>query len=152
MPRISPNFWLSELTRTDTGKPNEPTVEVAIELTRLCWFLLEPIRAILASPIAINSGYRSPEVNGAIPEVGASASPHLEGRAADIRVPGLTPAEVFEALRRASHQLPMLDQAILESGCVHVVIPRLGQKSRQQFLVRRGSSGAWTYHPPLPLV
>jgi len=59
---------------------------------------LERLRFLLGKPIIILSGYRCPQHNR---EVGGRPdSQHLYGRAADIRVEGLTPRAVFlEALR-----------------------------------------------------
>lgn len=59
---------------------------------------LEVLRSEIGLPIVINSGYRSPAHNEAIG--GARYSYHLRGMAADIRIPGLTPSEVFSEIRR----------------------------------------------------
>ena len=57
--------------------------------------LLEILRRRIGNrPVIINSGYRCPDYNtkaGGVP-----ASYHLYGMAADIRVPGMTPAEVIK--------------------------------------------------------
>lgn len=58
---------------------------------------LEVLRAELGGhPITILSGYRSPAHNAAVG--GASASQHMEGRAADITVEGFAPSDVHQAL------------------------------------------------------
>lgn len=53
---------------------------------------LQQLRNALNRPIVITSGYRCEEHNRAVG--GAQRSQHLLGRAADIRVAGLTPEEV----------------------------------------------------------
>ncbi len=57
---------------------------------------LEELRSHLGSkPIVVNSGYRSPEWNREVN--GAKRSMHLVGLAADVRIPNISPKEVFEA-------------------------------------------------------
>lgn len=53
---------------------------------------LEKLRKVVGKPITITSGYRSPEYNKKIG--GATKSQHILGKAADIKVQGLTPSEV----------------------------------------------------------
>ncbi|SES15161.1 Peptidase M15 [Vreelandella subterranea] len=56
--------------------------------------LLEDIRTHFDVPVTINSGCRCADYNRQVG--GATASQHLLGRAADIRVQGVDPAEVAE--------------------------------------------------------
>ena len=56
-------------------------------------YALEVLRRILGKPIIINSGYRCPKHNAKIG--GVTNSQHVLGTAADIRVPGMTPQEVY---------------------------------------------------------
>ena len=80
---LSPHFTISELTRTSTGLPNEPSAEVVARLIVLAW-ALEGLRARGGDvPLQVTSGYRSIEVNLAIG--GALRSAHLAGLAADIK-------------------------------------------------------------------
>ena len=71
--RLSEHFSLNELTNSATaaaqGLPNTPDVEALANLSRLATTILEPVRALLGVPCRVTSGYRSPEVNAAIPEV-----------------------------------------------------------------------------------
>ena len=104
---LSPNFDLSEFTHSNTAVrkkiDNTPSATVIENLRLLCINVLEPLRAKLAEvyekpmPIIISSGYRSPQLNKAVG--GASNSQHIEGRAADIYVPGLTIEELFNFLK-----------------------------------------------------
>lgn len=56
--------------------------------------MLEAIRARFERPITVISGYRSPTHNAKVG--GAKNSKHLTGEAADIRVEGVSPEEVYD--------------------------------------------------------
>ena len=80
--RLSKNFTLRELTKTNTGIPNNPS-EIEIERLRiLCEKVLQPLRDKFGHPIIVNSGYRSPLVNKAVG--GATGSQHVRAEAVDI--------------------------------------------------------------------
>lgn len=57
---------------------------------------LEKLRAVLGKPITIMSGYRSPAYNAK--QKGAGKSEHMNAAAADIRVAGLSPLQVQDAI------------------------------------------------------
>ena len=79
---LSRNFTLKELTKTSTGIPNNPT-QIEIErLKLLCAKVLQPLRDKFGSPIIVNSGYRSKQVNKAVG--GVASSQHVRGEAVDI--------------------------------------------------------------------
>jgi len=59
---------------------------------------LQELREDLGRPIIITSGYRCPEHNARVG--GAANSQHVLGRAADIRVAGMTAAELYSAASR----------------------------------------------------
>lgn len=80
--KLSKNFTLRELTKTNTGIPNNPS-EIEIERLRLlCEKVLQPLRDKFGHPIIVNSGYRSPLVNKAVG--GAPGSQHVRAEAVDI--------------------------------------------------------------------
>ena len=115
---MTPHFTLEELTFTNHREfDNTPNSWQIYNLNRLANFL-ETVRTLLGKPILIDSAFRSPEVNHAVGST--SVSQHLKGCAADIRVPGMAPAEVVKAIYTA--KLPY-DQLILELGWTHVSIP-----------------------------
>ena len=137
---LSPHFSLEELTATNTGFPNAPDAK-SLENLKLLAMTLERIRTLLELPISISSGYRSTKVNNAVRGSGASA--HLEGRAADIKVKGLSPYEVCVAIKESGIEL---DQVIFENlggngGWSHVAIPRLNEKPRNQYLSIHPNTG-----------
>ena len=80
--RLTDNFTLKELTKTNTGLPNLITDLEIDNLTRLCQKVLQPLRDIYGKPIIVNSGYRSDRVNKAVG--GVPTSQHRKGEAADI--------------------------------------------------------------------
>jgi|TARA_Y100000015_G_scaffold11730_1_gene11232 hypothetical protein len=84
--RLSKNFVLSEITRSNTatrlGISNEPTKEHLENTKRIVSVLLQPLRDSLG-PIRISSGYRNPSLNRAIG--GSSKSQHCKGEALDIQ-------------------------------------------------------------------
>jgi zinc D-Ala-D-Ala carboxypeptidase len=149
--KLSPNFSLAELTRSETATRlalrNVPdTAEIAL-LTRVCTEILEPVRACFGRPVMVSSGYRSPALNRAIP--GSSAtSEHCFGRAADFSVPGVSNAEVARWI--AGGGLPLgFGQVILEaytpgvpaSGWVHCSI-RTAKHDGKVLTMQRVRQGA----------
>ena len=84
--RLSKNFVLSEITRSNTatrlGISNEPTKEHLENMQRLISNLIQPMRDELG-PIRISSGYRNPSLNRAIG--GSRSSQHCKGEALDIQ-------------------------------------------------------------------
>lgn len=84
--RLSKNFVLSEITRSNTAKrlgiSNEPTKEHLENMQRLISNLIQPMRDDIG-PIRISSGYRSKELNRSIG--GSSRSQHCKGQALDLQ-------------------------------------------------------------------
>ena len=89
--KLSEHFTLGEMTRSNSHPEiyNIPSHEAIANLTNLCKWL-EVLRLRAGTPIRINSGYRSPQLNKAIH--GVAGSNHMTGCAADIRVSGMEQA------------------------------------------------------------
>lgn len=85
--QLSPSFSREEFNQKNNPLPIEDVVVDPRLIAKL-----ELLRSRINRPIIINSGYRSPNYNAKIG--GAKNSQHKYGRAADIRVPGLTPKQV----------------------------------------------------------
>ena len=87
---LSEHFKLGEVTKSRHKEIYNIPSHVAIEnLKRVCAWL-EELRARAKTPIVINSGYRSPQLNKK--GGGSSTSNHLTGCAVDIRVYGIEQA------------------------------------------------------------
>ena len=132
---LSEHFTLQELTHSDAaarnGWDNNPDANEINNLTRLAE-LLEQVRKLLGKPIQINSGYRSKKVNDSVGS--KDTSQHRIGCAADIRVSGMTPSEVCEAIKASDIQF---DQLIREfDSWTHISVPNhAGDTPRNQMLI-----------------
>lgn len=87
--KLSKNFNLREFKCSD-GSPTP--LEVFKNLEKLATNL-QVLREKVDSPITITSGYRSPAHNKKIG--GAEKSQHILGTAADFKVKGMRPSEVY---------------------------------------------------------
>jgi len=143
--RLSPHFWLSEFTASETavrlGLPNDPT-EVEIGRLRSLCTLLEAVRVTLGGkPITITSGYRSRLVN--LDVGGARNSAHCAGRAADFICPSYGSPKAI-CLRLADSGLPY-DKLINEGNWVHLQIEADGEIPRRQLLTAHFGKDATLY-------
>ena len=145
MPNLTEHFTLAEMTFSDTatrkGIDNTPTEAIVVNLALLCERVLEPLRDALG-PVHITSGYRSPDLNVAIG--GSRTSSHMEGKAADVNVPGKTLAEVFNWLQANAPY----DQIIREfppGGWVHCSYDI--DRNRLQGLLAVSENGKTVYRP-----
>lgn len=132
--KLSEHFTLEELTVSETaarkGLSNTPDNDALFDLKRLAAFL-ESVRETVDKPIKINSAYRSPEVNSSVG--GSKTSQHCKGQAADIRVAGMTPDQVVQAIIAA--KLPF-DQVIREfDSWTHVSIAPKDKAPRKMALI-----------------
>ena len=103
---LSQHFTLGEVTKTSvkTADGNIPSHVHIENLKRLTKWLEQLRQRYKNTPIIINSGYRSPQVNKAVG--GASNSNHLTGCAVDIRCLGIE-----QALRYATTLLDISDES-----------------------------------------
>ncbi len=121
--RLSPHFTFEELTRTSKipYKLLNPLLgkEYLNNLIILSNYLLEPVRAILGTPLIITSGYRCHGLNEQVG--GSKKSQHLNGSAVDfiIKDKKLSLENVFTKLKDSS---PFLHygQLILERNWIHL--------------------------------
>jgi hypothetical protein len=97
---LSKNFTLEELTITDHREfKNEPSPSERTNLIRLANFLEQVKVALEGKPVMVNSAFRCKEVNDAVGS--KDTSQHRVGCAADLRVPGMTPDQVVQAIMAA---------------------------------------------------
>jgi hypothetical protein len=132
--RLSPNFTLAQLIRSDTaerlGIDNHPGAEHVANLVRVA-AAMEDLMELLGRPLAISSGYRSPALNAAVG--GASHSRHALGLAVDFTCAGFgSPLEVARAIASSTLRF---DQLIHEYGrWVHLGLEPDGIPPRRQSL------------------
>ena len=134
--KLTNNFSLAEMTKSQTatrkGIRNEPSTEHIEKLIHLAETVLQPVREHFGKPVAISSGYRSPELCEAI---GSSAkSQHAKGEAADFEIPGVDNMQLATWINKNTN----FDQLILEyyepgdpnSGWVHCSAVKEGSRAQ----------------------
>lgn len=130
---LSEHFTLEELTVTSHRQfDNTPKANELANLMRVA-ALLEQVKIVLGGkPVMINSGFRSKQVNDSVGS--KDTSQHRLGCAADIRVPGMTPKQVVEAI--IDSDIPY-DQVIREfDSWTHISVPNTtADKPRRQALI-----------------
>lgn len=138
MANLSPHFTLEELTASQTanrlGFSNIPADGHLPNLIRLCTVLLEPVRELVGQPVKVNSGYRCPQLNAAVGGVVKSA--HMDGRAADIVVPGMDLSQVWALLNdtKLPHDQMIWETNSIGSQWIHLAIAADGAEPRKQVL------------------
>jgi hypothetical protein len=140
---LSPNFTIAEMTVSQEavrrGIPNLPKQEHIANLQKLCNEILEPLREKIGRPIVVTSGFRSEAVNKFVG--GSKTSDHMEGKAADIIVPGMTPLQVCQVI--ATINLPYR-QCINEFGAwTHVSI---GPQAKRELLSAKKDAEGKTFY------
>lgn len=143
--RLSPNFTLREMTKSQTatrlGIDNTPTEEHINNLSVLCTEILEPVRTAFSRGFSPSSGYRSEALCEAI---GSSKnSQHAKGQAADFEIPGVSNYElaawISQNLEFDQLILEFYDPAEPNSGWVHCSV-RSDDDNRGQVLSYDGES------------
>jgi uncharacterized protein YcbK (DUF882 family) len=131
---ISKNFTMEEMTASGTAllkkMDNTPTPEIEINIKKLVNNTLQPIRDLYGRPIAVSSGYRSPELNKAVN--GSVNSQHIQGKAADITTGNTADnKKLFDLIRSSS--IPF-DQLIDEHGYKWIHVSYNEGNNRRQAL------------------
>jgi hypothetical protein len=125
--KFPPHFTLEELTSSQTATrneiDNEPNEQEKSNILRVAWFL-ESLRMRVRmktgkrSVIIVSSGFRCEMLNIMIG--GSKTSAHMQGLAADIMCPDLTPLELAKFIRDNMDDEPF-DQVIHEfNRWVHI--------------------------------
>ena len=89
--QLTRNFNLSEFNTRNAPLTREITANILVLAVQL-----QALRDHVNLPIKITSGYRSPKHNASIG--GAKNSQHITGKAADIKVQGMTPKQVYDVI------------------------------------------------------
>lgn len=95
--------------------------------------VLDPLRAMIARPIIITSGYRCQRVNELVG--GSKTSQHLVGKAADFHVQGYTPQQM-DMIYRTIQMYYDFDQLIFYPSKNIIHISWNGDKNRQESWVK----------------
>lgn len=91
--QLTKNFHLSEFACKDGTPVPKHLIPNVMKLAEL----LQKVRDTFGDyPVIINSAYRHPEYNAAIG--GSPRSQHLEAKAADIKIDGVRPDEVYQRI------------------------------------------------------
>lgn len=146
MGTISKSFSYSEFEKTDVPgmqvKNTITSVDVRDSIKELVDTVIQPLRDAWDKPLAINSGYRCPEVNKAVG--GVPTSQHVFGEAADVCPFGRNghgDIEVVRKLAITARDLGLpFDQMILYPSFVHLSHRRNGVQ-RGQILYNRRYTG-----------
>lgn len=89
--KISEHFGVWEFKCKDNSR--------VIVLDKALVELLEKVRVHFKRPVVINSGYRTVQYNSRLPN-SSPKSQHTLGKAADIRVTGVAPVDVYAYLNQ----------------------------------------------------
>ena len=138
--KLSEHFTLGELTKSGSHPEvyNIPSHEAIANLTNLSKWL-EVLRERAGTPIIINSGYRSPQLNRKIG--GAANSNHLTGCAVDIRTSGMEQAICYAAIliNYAKETNQEFDELLIEKNrygaiWLHFAVRPNGNRRKVMFL------------------
>lgn len=148
--RLTRNFKLSEFTFSETalrhGIDNSLPCELTTNAVRMAHWL-QTFRNRLCKkygkdmPISVTSGYRGPKLNKKVG--GSKTSVHVYMLASDIKVIGLSVAQVQRDVVELMQDCPY-DQCIDEySGWTHIGLARDGDLPRMENLIARKRVGAF---------
>ena len=150
---LSPNFTLSEMTKSETalrhGMDNTPNQEQISNMQVLAVNVLQPIRDHYKRGVKVNSGFRHPDVNARVG--GSRTSDHTRGMAADIEIPGVANAELAEWIQQNLDYTQLILEfytpGVPDSGWVHVSYDPANLK--KQVLTAMRENGKTVYKPGL---
>lgn len=108
---ITTNFSIREFASPDTDLIPVPVIENIITVAHQLQILRDTLQVTLQPseeiPIHVNSGFRTAEHNASLKNA-SPTSQHLQGKAADIWVPGVTPLELYNIIRVLMNERRML--------------------------------------------
>ena len=152
--KLTANFSLEELTKSDTGLrlglDNTPDDTQLANLVALCECVLQPVRDHFGKGVKVNSGLRTLPVNRAIGS--KDTSDHVKGMAADIEIPGVANADLARFIVDSGMEfrqviLEFYTPGIPDSGWVHVSYNPADNK--KQVLTATKQKGKTVYLPGL---
>jgi zinc D-Ala-D-Ala carboxypeptidase len=139
--QLAPNFFLREFLKSEVasriGRAVVATQEIINNLVRVAAVLQnvrDEIKEVfkVERPFSITSGYRPLWLNKLVK--GAKNSDHLEGRAADFEVMGMSNYDICKFIEQRI-SLYNIDKLIYEFGdWVHISVPKIGEEPRRQVM------------------
>ena len=151
--KLSNNFTLAELVKSQTAIRknirNEPGTAEINNLIHLAETVLQPVRDHFGKPVAISSGYRSPELCEAIGS--SSKSQHAKGEAADFEINGVDNKELATWITKNCEFYQLIldfyDGIDPNSGWVYCSTKREPETVRKQVLQAKKIEGRTAYEP-----
>ena len=151
MINITEHFILDEFTRSDTAEKlgiiNNPQGIHIENMQRLCVNVLEPLREHFVKPVNIKSGYRCPALNEAVK--GSKNSQHMEGMAADIEIPGVDNADIWNWIDENLEFDQLIAERLREddgsAGWIHISYDHFGNRVQAMSCLEQGEyrDGLW---------
>lgn len=138
--KLSDNFILKEFTDSEVAAKygidnTKPSARQIANMVELCINVLEPVREHFKKPVDVSSGFRCPELNFHSGIGGSNTSQHMTGEAADIKIGGVDPKEIFRFIRDNLDY----DQVIEEGTWTHTSF-RKGNNRKQPLQYRPGQN------------
>ena len=153
--KLSKNFYLSELTKSQTaermGLGNNPSEDETENLRILCERVLQPVRDHFDDIVTVSSGYRNEILSE---KIGSSRkSQHCKGQACDFEIFGVDNNKVSDWIKENL----MFDQLILEhykpgnpnSGWIHVSYTKDINMNRKEYLMAFADENGKTQYKPI---
>ena len=140
MEQFTKNFTYDELIASSTAKrlglDNTPNEQEKERLRQLAEDILQPIRDAWRSPIIVNSGFRSEEVNRIVG--GVKNSQHRLGEAADITIGSKERnKKLFNFINKLMQKGNIKVGQLIDEysySWIHVSLPRTNGKPNNQVL------------------
>ncbi len=149
MTKLTEHFSLEEMYYSDTALAmninNKPNAQETAHLKELCEKILEPLRVGIGFPIIVNSGYRGPKLNAAIPG-SSKTSAHQYGYAVDVVCPKYGNAKEFckYVVKFLNDNKIAFDQVIYEfDSWVHIGV-RNGKGLQRKQVITINKKGKFT--------
>ena len=153
--KLSKNFYLSELTKSQTaermGLDNNPSEDETENLRLLCERVLQPIRDHFDDIVTVSSGFRNEILSE---KIGSSRkSQHCRGQACDFEIFGVDNNKVSDWIKENL----MFDPLILEyykpgnpnSGWIHVSYTKDINMNRKEYLMAFADENGKTQYKPI---
>lgn len=146
--RLARNFTYHEAIRSQTaarhGIDNTPNQK---QLRNMIYtaMVMQQIRNYFGNPVQVTSFFRCPELNTAIR--GSKNSAHMDGRACDFVVNGVSNNRVFDLLKESDIPFKkLINEFPNESrGWLHIEVAEFAEPTNKSFLLAIKNNGKTQY-------